>query len=383
MKTTSYFSAFLIFSIFLMLVFNSCNRNKPHSIKLENNIDTKIISFEDIPPASIKASSILDSLDFIILDFEKAGFIDDINKVVFHNDEFYVFDSKQQLILIFDLDGTFLRKIAKQGRGPGEYPFLSDFTVQGDTILILNRNVIYKYDISGVFIESISIEFIPSNIECSNQFYYFFRRGNVDFNDKEYYYDLIKCDTKGNIINMYFPFGKDSTYEISTDSPFYRSGGELYYISGGRPNITHTVYSLSDQYIHPYSKYEIRRESPRSFIVGDFFETESTLMFNVFCEKNPSKVIISKLDSTAIVYNKVDLDSQFLFVGGSTKFSHDSYFLTKFDPFEFGAYIKNNKQFKDILIREYPKYKAFFKYIENENINPVFIKEYYKPRLMK
>lgn len=181
MKTLFYFL------VLVFLLFNSCDRNKRHQIKLESNIDTKIVKFDNISPTTIQASSILDSLEFIILNSNKAGFIYDIDKVILHNNEIYVLDSKQHMILIFDSEGTFLRKIAKLGRGPGEYPFLSDFTLQNNTILILNRDIVYKYDLSGNFIESITLDFIPSNIESSNKFYYFFRRGNVHFNNKKYY----------------------------------------------------------------------------------------------------------------------------------------------------------------------------------------------------
>lgn len=376
MKTLFYFL------VLVFLLFNSCDRNKRHQIKLESNIDTKIVKFDDISPTTIQASSILDSLEFIILNSDKAGFIYDIDKVILHNNEIYVLDSRQHMILVFDSEGTFLRKIAKLGRGPGEYPFLSDFTLQNNTILILNRDIVYKYDLLGNFIESITLDFIPSNIESSNKFYYFFRRGNVHFNDEKYYYDLIKCDTEGNIINMYFPYGKD-TYKISTKSPFYRNGEELYYINGGEPDVAHTVYSLVDEHDHPVPKYDIKRNSSHPFVIGDFFVTENTMIFNVICQKNSGKVVISKLDSTVVIYNKVIADSKFLFAGNSVEFSYDSYFLTKIEASEMGMIMNDNEQFESLLMKEYPHYEAFFEHIKSENINPVLIKEYYKTRLVK
>lgn len=377
MKTVFYI---IIFGFF---VINACNRNKTTQIELENHNDTEIIRFEDTSPTAIEISTILDSLDFIFLDSEKAGFIDGIDKVIFHNNEIYLLDSRQQMILVFDSEGVFLRKIAKQGRGPGEYPYLGEFSLQNDTILILNRDIVYKYDLSGNFIESINLEFVPSNFECSSQFYYFYRGANVHFNDEDYYYDLIKCDTNGNIISMHFPYGQNDTQNISTDSPFYKSGGELYFVNGAKPSNSHMVYSLLDHSYQPFPKYEIIRNSSHPFVLGNFFETESTLIFNVICQTNSGNVVISKIDRTALIYNTVSADSQFLFKGGTVEFSNDSYFLTKFDASVMGMEIKDNEKVKSLLMQEFPQYEAFLKHIENENINPILIKEYYKPRLEK
>lgn len=52
-----------------------------------------------------------------------------ITKVVCLNDRFYILDHEQDALMIFGSDGRFIDKIARKGRGPGEYQHLYDFQI--------------------------------------------------------------------------------------------------------------------------------------------------------------------------------------------------------------------------------------------------------------
>ncbi len=61
--------------------------------------------------------------------------ISDVKSV---NDKIYVLDKRQQTLFIFDVQGEFLRKLSKQGRGPSEYIGIEHYDVNenGDIIVV-------------------------------------------------------------------------------------------------------------------------------------------------------------------------------------------------------------------------------------------------------
>ncbi len=368
MKKICYIALILLISI-------SCNRTKIHEIN-QGVLNTIIIPHEGIEPQTLSIKEFVDSLVFIPIKLKQGDYIYEIDKVISQNNKLFVLDQKQLAIFVFSENGTFISKIAKQGKGPGEYPYLSDFSVQNDTVLVLNRNKVFKYSIAGSFLGEIYLKFIPANIEYSNGYYYFFRRGQTDFGDEEYYYDLIKCNSEGKVINLYFPYEKDNEmYQISTQLPFYRSQNTVHYIPG-KKDVNHKVYSLSTE--HPTPVYEIKRNSDKPFSIGSFYETPDILSFNIYSSPTTATMLVSKVDSTMVYFNKALSDSDFLLKGTTIELSKNSYMLTTLEPSTLGFAFNDNPTFKSTLVKAYPEFALLFEYMQSEDAHPILIKEYYK-----
>ncbi|MFV0418876.1 MAG: 6-bladed beta-propeller [Dysgonomonas sp.] len=74
-------------------------------------------------------------------------------KFILHNNRYYCLDEKQKAIFIFDENGKFIKKIKKEGQGPGEYTSLDDFTINrftGNLELMSAFSTINIYDSLGV-----------------------------------------------------------------------------------------------------------------------------------------------------------------------------------------------------------------------------------------
>ena len=75
--------------------------------------------------------------------------ISDIKKLEFYKNRIFISDRINAKIFVFDSEGNFLRAIGKQGRGPGEYSYMGDFSFKGDSVIIqdLSRKKYIVYDL--------------------------------------------------------------------------------------------------------------------------------------------------------------------------------------------------------------------------------------------
>lgn len=81
--------------------------------------------------------------------------IDKISKV---SEGFLILDRKAGRILHFNHDGSYVGKIDRVGRGPGEYMFISDFDVVDDQIHVLDVDRVLVYDIDGNPLKTVMID---------------------------------------------------------------------------------------------------------------------------------------------------------------------------------------------------------------------------------
>jgi len=102
-------------------------------------------------------SEIADAVSFIVLESNENSSIGSIEKVVLHKDLIFISDEQNtEAIYCFSITGAFQFKIARKGRGPGEYLDIEDFDIdrENDLVLIYDRSsgAILEYDFDGVFI---------------------------------------------------------------------------------------------------------------------------------------------------------------------------------------------------------------------------------------
>jgi len=121
--------------IFLALVNYSCTNNKE-----DQNFSNPILINQHLPSEDSK----IDFLDFleiqeiIPLQTSDSSLIDFVNKVIIDKDLIFIKGSKS--VYKFQRDGTFLNKLAKKGKGPGEYTNLTD------VILFPEEEMVWIYD---------------------------------------------------------------------------------------------------------------------------------------------------------------------------------------------------------------------------------------------
>lgn len=77
-------------------------------------------------------------VECIPLETNDASLIADIDKILYRNSIFYVFDKVGKKILLFDKQGNFLKSIHKIGQGPGEYTEPCDMDIDDEGNIYLS-----------------------------------------------------------------------------------------------------------------------------------------------------------------------------------------------------------------------------------------------------
>lgn len=154
---------------FLIILFCSCNRKGTlESGKSEIPV---VIDLLSEPESEVsRLSDISTNVQYFPLQTTKNSLIGYVDKIVTCGNNIYIKNSYSE-ILCFDLEGNFLFKLNKTGRGPGEYSYITDFDISSDNktlislsngkILIFNNN---NYEF--VFTKSINLKPpFPSKID--------------------------------------------------------------------------------------------------------------------------------------------------------------------------------------------------------------------------
>lgn len=119
------FISFLTFS-FLIVSISSCKESS-QSIDLTNDSTVSIFDvFSDISIVELETSP-----DFIIAE---------PSVIHYHNGFYYILDRRTQQLFCFDDQGGFNFKISNRGKGPGEYNYITNFSIDEskDMLLIID-----------------------------------------------------------------------------------------------------------------------------------------------------------------------------------------------------------------------------------------------------
>lgn len=165
-------------SILLIILLCSCDRSK-NQTTVDDLIKIDLLSDAEMTLSNL--SEIASDIQYIRLQTIDSSLISRIDKVVITGDNIYV-NNRGADIICFDKIGTFLGRLSKAGRGPGEYTFIQDFDISSDSkkLILLSNGKILLYKINDnefIFSKSIDlyegvlrISFIPGtdNILLSN-----------------------------------------------------------------------------------------------------------------------------------------------------------------------------------------------------------------------
>lgn len=110
------------------------------------------------PEKNLKMSDLFSDIKYVKLETTSESLIQYINRVLDLDGNLLVVDRDNQSLLLFGKDGRFIKKIAGQGKGPGEYLRMYDAAVdkEGKRLFVLDAYAqsILIYDFGGKYIES-------------------------------------------------------------------------------------------------------------------------------------------------------------------------------------------------------------------------------------
>jgi len=182
--------AILIIALFAVKCSNK-KANPVNKSEAKNKIATQILHFPESGEDTLKASYFADTVIYIPLETTKESFLDNI-KQVWMNDSVILICCYRAGLLMFQRDGKFLRKIGKDGRGPGEYGLIFNFDVIDDTIYISSsaRRSLLRYKFDGTFCDEVKFKYAPvyfNNTVDQKLACYFREEGKVLVYNKSFY----------------------------------------------------------------------------------------------------------------------------------------------------------------------------------------------------
>ena len=193
-------------------------------------------------PQNVSLFDYFKHIELIPLETNDNVVIGDMEKVIYHQNRYYVLDGHrdQNIVLVFDDVGKFLFKIGNRGNGPGEYLLLYDIAINPFTgnieLLDAMRKRIFSYDLQGNYVKStdqINHDELYSirNIAVINEKTYVLIHGAAPF--KIIYYDLdeqrifhyeYEENLLANRLSNFYHF-----YEYNGQSYFYHSTDRVTY----------------------------------------------------------------------------------------------------------------------------------------------------------
>lgn len=123
---------------------------------------------EGLEPFAGRLSEVVDTCRFVPLETrDKETFIGrEIQTIRRHVGRYYV-ACDHRFILIFNADGSFVKRLDRRGQGPQEYPILTDMALDGDRLYVLGRHKICVYDLDGRHIATHTLKFNGLNLAVS------------------------------------------------------------------------------------------------------------------------------------------------------------------------------------------------------------------------
>jgi len=222
------------FTKLLLFVFILCTHNLFAQQKDHYTID---LSGKEQKAEDMNLSSIASDINYITLETTKESYITSVFRLIKTNENILVLDynnMKYTRLLIFDSDGSFKTIINHEGKGPGEYVSISDFTFDPVTRLItildgFQRKVL-QFKLSGEFVREKVLDIRANDIAFVKPDYFCLLiplRMVVPDKDGELY-NLFVMDRDFNLIKR---IPSPSTICEPESSP-YRVVGELNSYNG-------------------------------------------------------------------------------------------------------------------------------------------------------
>ena len=218
----------------------------------------------DYPIEKIAFSEFVDSVRFI--KFETTEMCQNINSVLFINQEIIVLDKVRNNILVFDNDRKFIRKIAKRGQKAGEYMNIAscNYDSEGKTLIIYDNigTKLLLYRTTGEFIKEVSIKKtkgkeivnIGAIINLPNGNYLCYN--NALYKDLGNYSGLWEIDKDGNFVRTLLK------YDVAVPAIFTLNNPTFQSLTDGtiaiRDAMHHDIYHYNAGEINKYISYEIK-----------------------------------------------------------------------------------------------------------------------------
>lgn len=111
---------------------------------------------------TVSVFDVFSDVKVIKLETMENNLINEIRRIQYYDSRYFILDERSQQIFCFDEDGSFVYKIDSQGRGQGEYHYITDFSIdeKNKQMVVLDPVVqrVHFFDLNGSFLSSHDIK---------------------------------------------------------------------------------------------------------------------------------------------------------------------------------------------------------------------------------
>lgn len=378
MRLISYFLSFIP----LVLIFLSCTEEKESSVlhlKVPVNQTQKA-----------KTSDFIADFKAVKLEFTDKSMLHSVRKIIKHNGLIYVLDTfGAKCVLVYDMNGKFIRNIGSMGRGPGQFALPQDFLIDPNTneIEIISNRKINYYSMNGEYLRQIEIGFSGINFRKIGKDYIIAAIGREE-------HKVFCTDEKGNIKERYLPTNSNYERGVAFNCFVSYSPEILLFRSRNRD----TIYSVNTSNAFPhalidYGDYKLKLDEFLSLDRSQramFYKGETNInqcMTNVYYENVDYVQVVYNMSGTYYYFiqnkktgnllhfakNEIEDDvigqnDSWGFYGGD-----DEYFYYSVEPYRF----KSTKQLRTFY-EKFTHDEEFINEMILETSNPILLFVKYK-----
>ncbi len=343
---TSIFAGLLIAIVFIVIFRNKKNENTDFN-NAEYNIEIKERDINTIA----KLSELIDSIEYIPLETSKNCLIGKVTKIKCFGDKLYIYDEPAQTILLYNINGKFISKYDKLGRGPFEYTNLNDFDIdpEGNCYLLETKKII-KLDSNLNPVREIQLPFGSLRFAIHNENIALLHFGTED--------EVHILTSDGKKIASYFPYWEtERTVDLK---PLIKFESVLLY----KPINKDNIYRISSDTVSLHTNIIFEKPLPEDFWVENnelynypnlymngvyvYCENESSIFFRFDYDHNgydgPNYVLHSKNSGKTIIYtNEIENDCYLSkYPPFISEVTNDGRFVATIDAGFFSESMKNS-----------------------------------------
>lgn len=262
---------FFVGFIILFWTYSCRNNQRVGTIVAKDEFSISTNSIEQV-----KFSQIFESVEYIAL---RSGYFNDLRKMRLYNNHIYMSSTTPAVLWRYNMDGTLVDSLYRQGHGPGEYSNIRDFDIgENGDLYVLSRTekMVLIYDNNFNYKAQFNIPVFATAIEIlnKNQIMLYCANENIVTGDQVIIYDW----EQSAILSGYFPMDLEQRTFINVidRQNFFERNDALFFTRG----FDNTMYRFKDSEINPWLTVDFGAANlPQDFLdaeyvnIMDFYET--------------------------------------------------------------------------------------------------------------
>jgi hypothetical protein len=350
------------FEVALLLV--GCRNSDLDNSMLPYNIDLEkgINNINSMPLSTLGSK-----LEYIPLETDPDCLIETISNVSVTDS--FIFVSGSDQLLLFDINGNYIRQIGTKGRGPGEYTSVGDFIIDNEQreIYILSSRMVLVCDFEGRFKRDFKIDFPSRQFIMDENDNLILHPFNIPQPTTDTVYSWYIYDKTGTIrtkllntlkrVNggVIVPFSPLYTYNGTPH--FMEFGVDTLYNYANNQKTAYAIFHLGNMKFPPDPTMSEVPGIDGKIWISDIRETKKLLFVNVWWDLSDSisNCIFDKTSSsfTVLKDNSYDNDIDGSMPFWPEKIINDNLMIDYIDAFDLITYPRDNntesKQLKEVL----------------------------------